>query len=212
MKNILILALLFMIQYSFAQGDSKTLVKTFDPEGAAQIKFDFKHNAIKPKTWNNNKIRIQMEIRSNYPETLLNQLVKAGRYTLEGVKKGETYVLNAPNLSKKVTVGGKDLQEEIIIHIEMPDLMNVNANLLSFKTPGQKFSKDAISLSVKTVCTDPSVAAQLSKEKEQSKMSATAASPKASKKKTGKESSSDIQMRQAHFGEVLIDGVKLEVE
>ncbi len=220
MKNLTLLSLFLLITGLLsAQNDSKTLVKTIDPIGASEVLFDFKYSKLESKTWNNNTVRLQLEVRSNMPEPILNQLVKSGRYTLEGSKNGSTYTLKAPNLAKQVTIGGKALQEEIILHVEMPESMKLSQNILSFKSSGQKFGTE-ISFSVKTVCTDPALAAEYaSKSKQENKMSATVAKPRSGKKsKSSKEATapasgmSENQELKARFGEILIDGVKFEVE
>ncbi len=187
MKNISLLSLflIFAVLLS-AQNESKTLVKTIDPSGASSVLFDFKYNKLEIKNWNNNTVRLQLEIRSNMPESILNQLVKSGRYTIEGTKIGETYTLKAPNLGKKVTIGGKVLQEEIILQVEMPDYMKISGNTLSFKTKGQKFGSE-ISFIVETFYTDPAIANEFapSNEKQLNKTAAFLARPRSNKKSKG---------------------------
>lgn len=209
-KLSFLFALLLLSFFAQAQKDSKTLVKTLDPEGATKIIFDFKHKSIDSKTWDNKGMRIQLEIRSNMPEVLLNQLVKAGRYKLEGAIENDTYIITAPNLGKTVTIGGKALEEELIVHVDAQIGTQMSGKSLSL-SGGKAFSKMDMAVKFKTVCTDPSIAASAGKSKESSKMAASAAQPR---RKRGEAATGnmDLQQLQSRFGEILIDGVKFEVE
>jgi hypothetical protein len=105
---------------TFAQDSDKTLVKSLNPEECPNVKIDIKNKAINANPWDEGTIRVELEIKANVPEAILNQLVKAGRYTIEGEKDGETYIVKAGNLGKSITIGGKDLEEEITISVKTP--------------------------------------------------------------------------------------------
>jgi hypothetical protein len=125
----------FLLCFSFiakAQETSdKTLVKTLDPAEATSVVIDFKTAQINPQPWDEKAFRIELIVKSNMPIQVLEQLVKAGRYTLEGVKEGEQYLVTAPNMSKSVSVRGKDLEEEIIVVIKTPGAYVLTNNALA---------------------------------------------------------------------------------
>lgn len=123
-----LLALLMVGTVSFAQESDKTLVKSLNPEECPNVKIDIKNKAINSNPWDEGTIRVELEIKANVPEAILNQLVKAGRYTIEGEKDGETYIVKAGNLGKSITIGGKDLEEEIIIQVKTPGYFAMSDN------------------------------------------------------------------------------------
>ncbi len=138
MKKFSILMLLALfVQCAFAQDSSeKNLVKSLDPAGATSIVFDFKHKEIKSDVQNNGMMRVELLIKANMPEAILDQLVKAGRYTIESVKNADgSFSITAPNLSKAVTIKGKDLEEEIIVLAQTPTKYVVAGNKLEKETP-----------------------------------------------------------------------------
>lgn len=121
MKNaILFFALFFIASSTFAQNSDKTLVKTMDAKGASSINFDFRNKGIKADPWDAGTIRVELEITANFPEAVLAQLVKAGRYTLSSNLEGDVLNVQAKNLEKTVTIGGKDLDDHVRIYIQTP--------------------------------------------------------------------------------------------
>lgn len=127
-----LLALLLAGNFAIAQESDKTLVKSLNPEECPNVKIDIKNKAINAAPWDEGTIRVELEIKANVPEAVLSQLVKAGRYTIEGEKDGETYIVKAGNLDKVISIGGKDLEEEITITIKTPGYFAMNdAGVLS---------------------------------------------------------------------------------
>ena len=121
MKALSFAALFFsFIVFAQAQDSDKTLVKTLDPEEASSVTIDFDAAQINPQPWDGGSFRIELVIKANMPIQVLEQLVKVGRYSLEGVKEGDKYYVTAPNLGKNVSVRGKDLVEEITVNIKTP--------------------------------------------------------------------------------------------
>ena len=121
-----LLAFLLVSSISFAQNSDKTLVKTMNPLECPNVKIDIKNKGLNSEPWDEGTIRIQLEIEANIPEAVLAQLVKAGRYNLDGGKDGETYIVSAPNLDKSITIGGKDLEEVIKIRVQTPGYFALN--------------------------------------------------------------------------------------
>jgi hypothetical protein len=124
MKNFLTFILLIFTLSTQAQS-SKTLIKTLDPDGASTISFNFDYKNLIHKKWDEKFVRVQMEIHTNVSEALLTQLIKAGRYNLEGTKENDEFVITAHNLQKKLTVAGKTVDEEIILNVDVPEFLSV---------------------------------------------------------------------------------------
>lgn len=98
----------------------KVLVKTIDPGNAAVVEMAFKHESIVAEAWEKSEIRIELEIHANMPEAIIEQLIKAGRYTITTQTEGDVLKIMAANLDKAVTVKGIDLDETIKIHASTP--------------------------------------------------------------------------------------------
>lgn len=125
-------AFLFLSSVSFAQESDKTLVKTMNPLECPNVQIDIKNKGMESEPWDEGTIRVQLEVKANIPEAVLGQLVKAGRYSIDGGKDGETYIVSAPNLEKAITIGGKDLEETITIKVQTPGYFALNdAGMLS---------------------------------------------------------------------------------
>lgn len=109
------------VQTLSAQGE-KTLVKTLDPKNADFIVFNLPSSTTfrKPEKWDNNTLRIELEVHANMAEDVMVQLVKANRYNFDGVFIDGTYTITAPNLEKKVTIRQVDLVEKIYVNITAP--------------------------------------------------------------------------------------------
>ncbi|MGH1336013.1 MAG: hypothetical protein ACRBFS_07775 [Aureispira sp.] len=121
MRNLFFLcAFLAMGTTLWAQESDKTLVKTLNPDEAPNVHINIRNEGMESNPWDEGTIRVQLEIEANVPEAILAQLVKAGRYSLDGGKDGEVYIVSAPNLDKTITIGGKDLEEKIKITVQTP--------------------------------------------------------------------------------------------
>lgn len=125
-------AFLLLSSVSFAQESDKTLVKTLNPLECPNVQIDIQNKGMESEPWDEGTIRVELEIQANIPEAVLGQLVKAGRYSIDGGKDGETYIVSAPNLNKSITIGGKDLEEVITIKVQTPGYFALNdAGILS---------------------------------------------------------------------------------
>ncbi|MFT5645922.1 MAG: hypothetical protein ACI976_000598 [Aureispira sp.] len=125
-------ALLLTTSTVFAQESDKVLVKTLNPDNCPNVQIDIKNKGIESAPWDEGTIRVELEIKANVPDAILAQLVKAGRYSIGGIKDGETYIVSAENLGKTITIGGKDLEEEITIVVKTPGYFALNdAGILS---------------------------------------------------------------------------------
>jgi hypothetical protein len=136
-KAMLFLALLLTASATFAQKESdKTLVKTMDPKGTSSINFDFRNKGVESAPWDEQFIRVELEITANFPEAVLAQLVKAGRYTLSSEIDGESFTIKANNLDKSVSIGGTDLDDHVRIFIKTPGYYAVADGVLQKNFPG----------------------------------------------------------------------------
>ncbi len=120
-KTFLMFALFLGVAVStHAQDTHKTLVKTLDPQGTSVIDLNFKNSGIDAQPWDEGTIRIELEITANFPEAVVNQLVKAGRYTLTSKIVEGALVVSAVNLDKTVTVGDTDLDDQVKVFAKTP--------------------------------------------------------------------------------------------
>jgi hypothetical protein len=110
----------------WAQDSEKTLVKTLNPDQASNIHINVRNQGMESEQWDEGTVRVQLEVEANVPEAILAQLVKAGRYSLDGNKDAETYIVSAPNLEKTITIGGKDLEEKITVKVQTPGYFALN--------------------------------------------------------------------------------------
>ena len=143
-KLSVLFAFLLFAHLSFAQSD-KSVTKTFNPKGSSSVVFEFPHSGI--STADNKDfdvLVVDMVIKANVGENVLNQLAKAGRYTLEGQLNEEgVYVVTAPNLGKSVTVGGQDLVDEIHLVVKMTSgAYAVSGKSLTAKVPEGVAARD----------------------------------------------------------------------
>lgn len=138
MKKTFVFAVLLLVAtMGFAQNETdKTLVKTMDPQGTSAINFDFRNKGIESEPWDEGFIRIELEITANFPEAVLAQLVKAGRYSLTSEIKGDVFNIKAANLDKAVSIGGKDLDDHVRVYIQTPGYYAVSDGVLQKNFPG----------------------------------------------------------------------------
>jgi hypothetical protein len=136
-KLLLMLALAAGTQWAMAQDNSeKNLVKTFDPKGATSVAFECQQKSIKTTTWDGAMMRVELVVKANMPTAVLEQLVKAGRYNIEGAVNADgEFVVSAPNAAKSVVVRGTDLVEEIYVTVQTSDKYLVSNNRMEKETP-----------------------------------------------------------------------------
>lgn len=223
-------ALLFT---SFSLMAQTNLVKTINPEGANSMIFDFEHKSIHLKNWESEKkttLRIRLEIHSNMPQAIMSQLVKANRYEIvAGMEEGTgTYYITMPNMDKKVSVGGTDLEDEIVVKIDAPidfflDGKTLNRGSMLVSRDGGKpvldpkhkknieksqLEKVQEEIEIVFVQTSPAISGSV-KERVGAKNS-----KKAGRKHSMIDASAPMSMQKMKelIGEILIDGVVFEIE
>lgn len=134
MKQLSCIMMFFLLAVSVqaqVHASNKSLVKTLNPKECPNIKIDIKNNKLSTDIWDEGTIMVQLDVQANVPQAVLQQLVKAGRYSLDGGKDGETFIVIAPNLDKAIRIGGKDLEEIITIKVQTPGYFVLNNNVLS---------------------------------------------------------------------------------
>ncbi|BDS11922.1 hypothetical protein [Aureispira anguillae] len=239
-RAMLFFALFLVANTTFAQTKSdKTLVKTMDPQGTSSINFDFRNKGVEAEPWDEGFIRVELEITANFPEAVLAQLVKAGRYTLSSSVEGETFNIQAENLDKAVSIGGKDLDDQVRIYIQTPGYYAVADGVLQKNFPGEMVEE------VVGRATDMKEAAKMIKKMRQIKekvdvkyrfiykkdkskdkggdKEASKMDPAMTKEKAGDENSGFIQGKkktlspnstlkevEAMYGDIIIGGISLD--
>lgn len=212
---------------------STNLVKTINPDEASAVLFDFNNKSISLKNWEDETkltLRIRLEIHANMPQAIMSQLVKANRYQVNATMNDDgNYLITMPNLEKKISVGGTDLEDEIFVRVDAPqdfflDGKTLNRGIMIAGRAGGKPSLDTR----RKMKIDKN---QIEKAKEEIEIIFVELSPavlgsvkeklsnnKVSKKGARKHSMIDassamsLQELKAQYGEILIDGVIFEIE
>jgi len=103
----------------------KTFVKSFNFENQQEILLDLAGD-VEIQQWSNSLMRVQITIAlPNGTEAMLKSLIRAGRYNLQAQAEDGHTLVQAPNLLRKVTVGGKELQENISYTVFAPKNLTV---------------------------------------------------------------------------------------
>lgn len=122
LRNLALTVLLLFVSFiTYGQQVEKTLVKSFNLQGNQVVTLQM-DGPIEVKTWNNNFLRVQMQVTlKEGSEALLKSLVQAGRYNLRYEMDGEAYTVLAPQLGLEVKVGGKPLQDVVSYLVYAPE-------------------------------------------------------------------------------------------
>ena len=117
--------LLFVSFMTYGQQVEKTLVKSFNLQGSQIVALQMT-GPIEVRTWNNNFLRVQMQVSlKEGSEALLKSLVQAGRYNLLSEMENDACNVLAPKLGLEVKVGGKPLQDEVSYIVFAPENVTV---------------------------------------------------------------------------------------
>lgn len=117
--------LLFVSFMTYGQQVEKTLVKSFNLQGSQTVALQM-DGPVEVKTWNNNFLRVQMQVTlKEGSEALLKSLVQGGRYNLRFEMGNDAYKVLAPKLGFEVKVGGKLLQDEVSYIVFAPENVTV---------------------------------------------------------------------------------------
>lgn len=122
MKNFILILMFSLVSfYTFGQSN-KTLVKSFT-NISDNILVDVKCDK-KIKYWENNFVRIELNISTDFSEQLLSSLVKTARYDFTYTNDNNQTIITLPNLNKEIIVGGKRITERINMVIWLPKSEN----------------------------------------------------------------------------------------
>lgn len=207
--------LLWTVSSAWAQ--NKTLVKTMDPKETSAIQLDVRNLGVEALPWDEGFIRLELEIIANFPEAIMSQLVKAGRYTLTSTIEDDVFIIRAENMDKTVTIGGKDLDDHVRIFIKTPGYYGMSEDGLLQKN----FNSDQINVfaeRAKNKADMVDMIKNFSKIKEKvdvqyrfvfKKDESTPALPANA---TALTPTSSLEEVEALYGKILLNGKPLEIE
>ena len=122
----------------------KSLVKSFNLNGAKQVLVDVKNATINIKQSDEEVMKVQTDVTlKNGTEALYDQLSKAGRYNLSLSAESPAATLTAA-ARPTIKVGGADLEETVVITVTVPkyvDAQNINGLAFGRKKGGKAATK-----------------------------------------------------------------------
>jgi hypothetical protein len=71
--------------------------------------------------WQNNFVRIELNISTDFSEQLLSSLVKTARYDFAYTNENNQTIITLPNINREIIVGGKKITERINMVIWLPE-------------------------------------------------------------------------------------------
>lgn len=130
MKALLLWCLCFIGANCWAQ---QTTVQTLNPQKCPNVNIKVPHELLKHESWDGGGIRVDVLITSNAPQPILDALMKANRYSLDGTKDGDSYIITAPNMEVPLSMGSKTMEENIQITISTPTYFAMNGETTLYK-------------------------------------------------------------------------------
>ena len=119
MKNFIWLLIFLLGSFvSFGQSQ-KTLIKSFNVN-VDEVTINIEGNKS-VSTWDKLYVRVELIVKTNMRNELLEVLVKNGRYTLESNINGGKLFISIPNLQNKIKIGDVELVENFEIKIWLPN-------------------------------------------------------------------------------------------
>jgi hypothetical protein len=119
MKNFIWLLIFLLGSFvSFGQSQ-KTLIKSFNAN-VNEVTINIEGNKS-VSTWDKLYVRVELIVKTNMRNELLEVLVKNGRYTLESNINGGKLFISIPNLQNKIKIGDVELVENFEIKIWLPN-------------------------------------------------------------------------------------------
>ena len=136
-----ILPLMLVTVLAYGQQVEKTLVKAFNLQGLQDVELVL-DGIVEVTPWDNDIMRIQMQISLNSSNTMLKNMVRAGRYRLLSKTSDEKFIVFAPGTEKGLN---KNMDEKIVYKIFVPQHVQVQLqdDVMSSK---EKSGKDSSSL------------------------------------------------------------------
>jgi hypothetical protein len=119
MKNFILILMFSLVSFYTYSQSNKTLVKSFT-NTYDNILVDVQCNK-KINYWQNNFVRIELNISTDFSEQLLSSLVKTQRYDFAYTNENNQTIITLPNINREIIVGGKKVTERINMVIWLPE-------------------------------------------------------------------------------------------
>jgi hypothetical protein len=119
MKNFILILMFSLVSFYIYSQSNKTLVKSFT-NTYDNILVDVQCNK-KINYWQNNFVRIELNISTDFSEQLLSSLVKTQRYDFAYTNENNQTIITLPNINREIIVGGKKITERINMVIWLPE-------------------------------------------------------------------------------------------
>lgn len=130
MKNVITLLLLGIITAINAQ---TKVVKTLNPQKCPNVNIKVPNHLLEHQAWDEGGVRIDITVEVDLPEVILRELVKAGRYVLQGKKMETSYILSVPNMDIPLLVEGQKVKEAVSINVTTPEYIVMNNTGVLYK-------------------------------------------------------------------------------
>jgi hypothetical protein len=119
MKNFIWLLIFLLGSFvSFGQSQ-KTLIKSFNVN-VNEVTINIEGNKS-VSTWDKLYVRVELIVKTNMRNEILEVLVKNGRYNFESQINNQILTISLPNLKDKIKIGELDLVENFEIKIWLPN-------------------------------------------------------------------------------------------
>ena len=119
MKNFIWLLIFLLGSFvSFGQSQ-KTLIKSFNVN-VDEVTINIEGNKS-VSTWDKLYVRVELMVKTNMRNEILEVLVKNGRYNFESQINNQILTISLPNLKDKIKIGELDLVENFEIKIWLPN-------------------------------------------------------------------------------------------
>ena len=119
MKNFILILMFSLVSFYTYSQSNKTLVKSFT-NTYDNILVNVQCNK-KINYWQNNFVRIELNISTDFSEQLLSSLVKTARYDFAYTNVNNQTIITLPNINREIIVGGKKITERINMVIWLPE-------------------------------------------------------------------------------------------
>lgn len=119
MKNFILILMFSLVSFYTYSQSNKTLVKSFT-NTYDNILVNVQCNK-KINYWQNNFVRIELNISTDFSEQLLSSLVKTQRYDFAYTNENNQTTITLPNINREIIVGGKKVTERINMVIWLPE-------------------------------------------------------------------------------------------
>ena len=119
MKNFILILMFSLVSFYTYSQSNKTLVKSFT-NTYDNILVNVQCNK-KINYWQNNFVRIELNISTDFSEQLLSSLVKTQRYDFAYTNENNQTIITLPNINREIIVGGKKITERINMVIWLPE-------------------------------------------------------------------------------------------